>query len=1228
MRMKIIPKLFFALFICAIICFAGCKSDDTVKDGWKQENGYSYKPLEVPLEGKTGFTSLPSEKTGVIFTNILKDEQSAANQLRNNGSGVAAGDINKDGLVDLYFSGLDGGNVLYKNLGDWKFEDVTAEAGADIALADQFSTGATFADIDGDNDQDLLVSGLSSGVKLFINDGTGQFTNITGSAGLKSEYGTYSLALADVEGDGDLDLYATNYRSETLRDRGGDITLEMVDGKLSIPKELRDRIVIVDGGLKEYGEPDFLYINDGNGHFTPASWTDGTFLDEDGNKLEGPPLDWGLSVTFRDMDKDGDPDIYVCNDFWTPERIWINDGNGKFKAIDKLALRNTSATSMGVDFSDIDRDGDFDFFAVDMLSREHKLRKMQMGTMKPTPVSIGEIDNRPQIMRNTLFLNRGDNTYAEIANLSGLEDSEWSWAPVFIDIDLDGYEDIFITNGNVRDVQDSDTINHVKSLKLQDAEAQRKTLLLYPKLETQNLAYRNSGDLTFEEVSSDWGLDLKVMSHGAALGDFDNDGDLDMVLNNLEQQASVYRNDSPAPRVAVRLKGLQPNTQGIGAEVKLTGGPVEQSTEVFSGGRYLSGSDPIVTFAAGQAKDGMSIEVIWRNGKKSIINDVKANHIYLIDEEYAEDVTPQEPVVAEPLFKDVSNLIKHTHHEEEFNDFKLQSLLPNRLSQLGPGIAWQDIDSDGKEDLIITSGRGGKLAIYKNSGKNGFKLLDSGIKANLDQTSIIALKNSEGSSTLITGISNFENHNSQSPSAASYIYKDGKLNKLQIIPDRASSTGSLSVADIDADGDLDLFVGGRTIPGKYPEPASSMMYINNDGIFEVDSKNSEQLKSIGMISGSVFSDLNEDGYPELILATEWGPLHVFLNKQGELTNATEDLGFSAYKGWWNGVTTGDLNSDGKMDIIATNWGRNHKYHLDKEHPLYVYYNDFNEDGTLDVVEAHFDESMSDIVPERGLSCSSNAMPFIKTNMETYEAYGSAGISDIYGDKLDKSGVLTVNTLDNTVFINRGNSFEAVSMPLEAQFAPSFGVNVADFDGDGNEDVFMTQNFFASQIETPRIDSGRGLILFGDGQAGQRPEAGQRSGIMVYGDSRGSAAADFNNDGRVDLAISQNGALTKIYENKRGKPGLRVRLVGPKENPDGIGAQIRLIYSKNKYGPVREVHAGSGYWSQDSPVQVMATPQTPTQITILWPGGERTTSDIPSVAIEILVRTDGSLEVMN
>ena len=491
--------------------------------------------LQVPGGGKTGFTLLPPQQTGIAFVNNLSDDKATANQLLNIGSGVAAGDYDGDGLCDIYFCSMGGNNVLYKNLGNWKFADVTDQAG--VACAGKSCTGATFADLDGDGKLDLLVAAFGS-FTAYMNNGNGTFTEVTSDAGLTSNLTGTTMALADIDGDGDLDLYVAHYRTTTLRD-GEAVSLEQANGRVVIPPQFQDRVTFVNGALKEYGEPDTLYLNDGKGHFTPIPWTDGTFLDEDGNPLTRPPLDWGLAVTFRDINGDGYPDIYVCNDYWTPDRIWMNDGKGHFRAIDRLAMRNTSASSMGVDFADIDNDGNQDFFVVDMLSRDHQYRMRQTEAHKPTPRPIGKIDDRPQMNRNTLYLNRGDNTFAEIANLSGVEASEWSWSPVFLDVDLDGYEDILITNGHTRDVQDADANNLIKAKKTGSIQEMQRNLLLYPPLITAKVAFHNLGNLRFEETGHSWGFDTKGISNGIALADLDNDGDLDVITNNLGSPAGI-----------------------------------------------------------------------------------------------------------------------------------------------------------------------------------------------------------------------------------------------------------------------------------------------------------------------------------------------------------------------------------------------------------------------------------------------------------------------------------------------------------------------------------------------------------------------------------------------------------------------------------------------------------------------------------------------------------------
>ena len=439
---------------------------------WDTGPGYRSAALSVPKEGRNGFTRVPGSVSGILFTNVLSQEGGVRTQLRLAGSGVAAGDVDSDGWCDLYFCGMEGGNRLYRNLGAWHFEDITDQAG--VRCAGQYSTGTVFADVDGDGDLDLLVNSIGGGTRLFLNDGKGRFQEAT-DRGLARKYGATTMALGDVDGNGTLDLYVADNNSPTaLGDEPNTrFTLQVVEGKPMIMavdgkpvagSELTGRYAVspFDNSIREHGQPDILYLNDGTGHFTPVSWTNGVFLDEEGKTLAAAPRDLGLSAMFRDMNEDGAPDIYVCNDLFTPDRIWINDGRGSFRAMPRTAVRNSSAFSMGIDFADINRDGDDDFLVVDMLSRDHRQRIVQAAHMTPVTIRAGEKNERMQIKRNVLQLNRGDGTYAEIAHLSGLEASAWSWATLFLDVDLDGYEDVLVAAGYDRDSMNGDVDSEIE----------------------------------------------------------------------------------------------------------------------------------------------------------------------------------------------------------------------------------------------------------------------------------------------------------------------------------------------------------------------------------------------------------------------------------------------------------------------------------------------------------------------------------------------------------------------------------------------------------------------------------------------------------------------------------------------------------------------------------------------------------------------------------------------
>ena len=1225
-------------------------------------------PLTVSSKGHAGFFRLPASKTGLVPQGEYTPLKNVA--IRETGhSGLAAGDVDGDGLVDLFVCGMDTANALYRNRGNWQFEDITDQAG--VACRGWRLSGAVFADVDGDEDLDLtLTSLLDCRNFLFLNDGQGRFTESFKAGWVNNTRGgSVAAVLADVDGDGDLDMYTPcsvkQYLNDELDAKEESRILKLgleANREGRVPPEIFFKYFEVipkshihdplkgesteDGVVKAY-LADQLYINDGQGGFTAVSDVAQRFLDFRGRPVKRP-RDPSHEAAFRDVDGDGDPDLYVTSDFGPPDRFWLNNGRGIFQEVHPLAMRRTSWFSMGLDFTDLNRDGHLDFITADMLSRWHKRRKTQMGFMQPTEMGIGLIANRPQIMQNTLQLNRGDGTWTEIAQYSGLKATEWSWGLAFTDVDLDGYEDLIVATGMNRDFMDVDTKQKVaksdrNTNKLEDLLVTRTW---YPKLPTQNMLFRNKGDLTFEFKGAEWGFDAKQVSGGLAQADFDGDGDLDLIINNLEAPLEIYRNESNAPRVAVRLIGFGGNTQAIGAKVRLIGGPGGPSPmeqEIHCGGGYASGSDTLAVFGTGEAKKGLQLEIIWRRGAaqhRTLIEHVKPNHLYAVQEPAKIELhEPPAKKLREPLFASVDEMLniphpqnpqmrmRPLHGESAFDDFKNQSLLPNRLSQLGPGVAWADLNEDGRDDLIIPSGRGGQMSIFYGEKAGGFRHV-FGFQNKLDQTAVLSWTPKPGATMLLMGYSNLEQPDRafDEPPSVRCLDPVQEFIRVLSLPGSRSATGPMAIADVDGDGDQDLFVGGRAIPARYPEPADSRLFLNVNGGLKHDTANARAMEKLGLVSGAVFGDLDGDGDADLVLALEWGPIRVLRNDAGKFTDATQELGLDSHKGWWNSVALGDLDTDGRLDIIAGNWGLNSKYehaYSDKQ-PLRMAYGDFDKNGVVDIVEYHFDKLTGKMVPERGRSCTTRAMPFIGKRNETFDLFGERGLEEVYGPPLKEATVLEANTLSHTLFLNRGGKFEARALPAEAQFAPVFGINVADFNGDGHEDVFVAQNFFASQVETPRCDGGRGLFMLGDGKGGLESINGRESGLKIYGEQRGSAVADFNQDGRVDLVVSQNGAATRLFQNVHARPGLRVRISAGPNNPTGVGAILRLRFSSNKSGPARLITVGSGYWSQDSAVQVLATPKPPTHIEIAWPNSKTTTTAIPENAREIAIGPDGKL----
>jgi enediyne biosynthesis protein E4 len=1223
------------LRLVALVAFTGSiRAAAAIPDEWTQGSGGRYRLLTLPKTGRPGFVSLPPEVTGITFTNRLDTDRSLTNHILLNGSGVALGDVDGDGWCDVFLSGLGGGSALFRNRGGWNFEEVTATAlasdpGAEGRLDSLDASGAVLADLDGDGMPELLVNVVGGGTRCWRNDGRGRFRDVTSTSGMGSASGASSLALADIDGDGDLDVYVVNYRSSTVRDEfqqkfqirrvEGRPVVVGVNGRPATDPDLVGRFTVgEDGQVTEHGEADGLFRNEGGCRFVRVSFTDGTFLNERGVPLSEPPFDWGLAAMFRDLNGDGAPDLYVCNDLGSPDRLWMNDGRGRFRAIARTAIRKTSWFSMGVDFGDLNRDGHDDFMVTDMLSRDPVRRQLDASRMQADVEPFLGIEARPQSPRNTLFAGRGDGTFAEVAWWAGIAASDWSWSPVFLDVDLDGFEDVLITTGFERDVQDGDVAEEIEVLRQRDRLSDAASLQLrrrFPSLKLPNLAFRNRGDLTFAEVGTSWGFDQSGISHGMALADLDRDGDLDAVINNQNSVALILRNESIEPRIKVRLRGAGANTSGVGARIEVIGGSVPQSQEMIAGGRYLSGDEPARVFAAGHSTNRLTLRVRWRSGRESQWEGIGANQEVELVEPSSPAPSRERPPTPPPLFVDVSQRLQHRHFEEPFDDFSRQPLLPRSMASLGPAVAWGDLNRDGADDLIVGTGRGGRMGVFLNDGTGGFAMAKGPLweqPAVLDQSGILIWPRGTNAPDVVVGFSRYESGGSgggirvMDPAAGVMRLGGGVL---------PAAIGPLAAADVDGDGTLDLFVGGRVMPGRYPEPAPSALFFWREGRFVPDPVNAGALAGLGMSTAATFSDLDGDGDPDLVVACEWGSLRFFGNDRGRLVERDFPLRWEdpagrptrlrEMTGWWNGVTPVDLDEDGRLDLVVANWGRNTQYGGGPGWQTSLHFGDFDTNGTVELIESGRGGAPPGS-PEtlmRTRASLIEAWAALADRFPTRRSVGEASVAALLGNQVGKAGKVSVNTLESVVLLNRGDHFEVRPLPAQAQWAPAFGVVAADFDGDGHEDIFLSQNFFATGLETDRDDAGQGLLLRGDGRGGLVAVDALESGLRLEGQQRGSAVADFDRDGRPDLVVTQNSDSTRLYRNERGRPGLRVRLRGREGNPHGIGVQLRWVNSSGRMGPVREVHAGSGFWSQDSPVVVLGGVESRGSIWVRWPGQE-------------------------
>jgi len=1160
---------------------------------------YQWSKIVVSGDSMSGFTLLSNEETGIQFQNDLPQAKSLSNQVYLNGSGVALGDINNDGLCDIYLCRLDGSNHLYLNQGKWRFKEVGGKFGVDCAGMD--STGASFADLDGDNDVDLIVNSVSSETVIYRNDGD-RFQQVSAEPEALIIPGGTSIAIADIDGNGLLDFYVTHYRDSTLMDMPNtDFNFRNIKGRREIysvngtkvkGSKFENRFRINSkGGIEENGLPDVLYYNMGGMKFTKSLVDGNRFQDSRGVPLKNIPYEWGLAVMFRDINRDGLPDLFVCNDFDTEDRLWLNIGKGRFREAPSYGLRKTSMFSMGVDFADINRDSLDDFVVLDMLNRDRKTRQNQMPPRliyQPLP---GQYLDRPQYMRNTLFLNRGLGVFSEIAFFAGIQASDWSWCPVFLDVDLDGYEDLLITNGVERNARHLDTIIKLKNQRESKKMSKREILFarkIFPSQSTSNMALRNLGNLKFSDYSTNWGFDLKGISHGMACGDLDGDGDLDLVVNNLNWPVSLYRNDIGKPRLMVKLKGPKNNLHGIGARIEISHGDFTQSQEIIGGGRYLSSDDFARVFA--MAKGKAKLTITWPDLRQSVINNVEPNRIYLVDYR-GSDINKLIKTKSSPIFSLVNSKGLSVHRENIKE--ATQPLLPKGLNEAGPGIAFGDLDNDGWEDLAISSGRGGEIGLYKNLKGTGLSAFNKS-RSSVNTRDGLSLIITDG--YLIQSFSNLEDGLQFGDMIT--IGKPGE-DPSQRIKAKTESAGHIALADIDSDGDLDLFIAGRSIPNHYPKPADSWIYINDEGIFTENKVWSEAFKGVGITSGAVFAPINSDSMPDLILACEWASPKVFINNGEGFEDKTKFYGLNHFKGLWCGVDVGDFDANGSVDFVVTNRGLNSSYRASIERPIVVYHGDLNEDGVWDFIETEYGKD-NKLYPRRSASAFASAMPWLTDRFSSYNHYSNMNVTELFGSSLiEKMNKLELTTLESMVFIQKGNRFIARPLPIEAQFSSAYGPAVADFNNDGLLDMAISQNQFNLSMEQSRDDAGLGLILIGVGDGQFKALDIKESGFVVPGEGRATAVSDFNHDGLMDIIVGQNGNLPRLFKNQSKRRGLRIVLKGDPGNVKGVGAAMRLDYN-GQVGCVHVVRLGSGYLSQNSTTQIIGNSETASGLLVNWP----------------------------